>query len=84
MTNLTTEERPLKIGDVIQIKVDDNIPKEIQGCLGYVMNIDNQAEIVIRVYQPKTIGENAEFSEYSLPAIALNFVGTVPADMQPL
>jgi hypothetical protein len=83
MENSVTD-KVLQLADVVQIKIDDNIPKEIQGCLGYVMNINNQAALIVRVYQPKTIAANAEYSEYSLPAIALNFVGTVPADMQPL
>ena len=83
MENLVTD-KVLQLADVVQIQVDDNIPKEIQGCLGYVMNIDNQAAILVRIYQPKTIGNWAEFSEYELPRIALNFVGIVPADAQPL
>lgn len=77
-------ERTLQLGDVVQFKVDDNVATEIIGCLGYVMHTTNQAAIVIRVYQPKTVGENAEYSEYTLPSIALNFVGVVPTDMQPL
>jgi hypothetical protein len=79
-----TEERKLKIGDVVQIQNDENLPKEFIGCLGYVMNVDNQADIVVRIYQPKVKGDYAEFTEESFPSISLTFVGTVPADMQPL
>ena len=79
-----TTDRVLQLRDVVQIKADDNIPKEIQGCLGYVMDVTNTAAINVRVYQPKTVGAWAEYSEYPLPTIALTFVGTVPADMQPL
>tara|TARA_R110000868_G_scaffold363011_2_gene625250 strand:+ start:969 stop:1238 length:270 start_codon:yes stop_codon:yes gene_type:complete len=74
----------LQLGDVVQINSDANNPTETIGCLGYVMDNTNSAAIIIRVYQPKTVGENAEFSEYTLPNIALTFVGTVPADMQPI
>lgn len=79
-----TEERKLQIGDVVQIKNDENLPKEFIGCLGYIMNVDNQAAILVRIYLPKTKGEWAEFTEESFPNISLTFVGTVPADMQPL
>ena len=79
-----SEEEVLQLADVVQIKIDENIPQEIQGCLGYVMDITNQAAINVRVYQPKTIGDWAEYSEYPLPRIALTFVGTVPPDAQPL
>lgn len=81
---MQTEERKLQVGDVVQIRIEDNLPKEIQGCLGYVMNVDNQASVLVRVYQPKTVGDWAEFTEFEVPNIGLNFVGTVPPDMQPL
>jgi len=79
-----TTQRELQLGDVVQINADSNNPTEIVGCLGYVMDNTSIAAIKVRVYQPKTIGENAEFSEYTLPNIALNFVGIVPTDMQPI
>lgn len=79
-----SEQREFQLADVVQIKADDNIPKEIQGCLGYLMDVSNVASLKVRVYQPKTVGDWPEFSEYQLPNISLNFVGTVPADMQPL
>lgn len=81
---MSQTERILQLGDVVQIKADENIPKEIQGCLGYVMDVSNVAAINVRVYQPKTVGDWPEYSEYPLPNIALTFVGTVPADMQPI
>lgn len=87
VTTPTTESkapRILQFGDVVQINADSNNPTEIMGCLGYVIDSTNSADVNIRVYQPKTVGENAEYSEYSLPTIALNFVGTVPEDMQPI
>ena len=49
-----TEERKLKVGDVVQVKNDENLPKEFIGCLGYVMNVDTQTSIWVRFYQPKT------------------------------
>lgn len=79
-----TEERKLQIGDVVQIKNDENLPKEFIGCLGYVMNVDNQASILVRIYLPKIKGEWAEYCEESFPNISLTFVGIVPSDMQPL
>lgn len=79
---MTTDS--LQLGDVVQINADSNNPAETIGCLGYVMDCANVAAIVVRVYQPKTIGANAEYSEYTLPNIALNFVGVVPTDMQPI
>ena len=79
-----TEERKFQLGDVVQIQNDENLPKEFIGCLGYVMNVDNQAAIVVRIYQPKVKGDYAEFTEESFPSISLTFVGIVPSDMQPL
>jgi hypothetical protein len=79
-----TEERKLQIGDVVQIQNDENLPKEFIGCLGYVMNVDNQAAITVRFYQPKIKGDWAEQVEDSFPSISLTFVGIVPPDMQPL
>ena len=87
MTDSTTTDstqRELQLGDVVQINADSNNPTEIIGCLGYVMDNTSIAALKVRVYQPKTIGENAEYSEYTLPNIALNYVGTVPTDMQPI
>lgn len=78
------ENRILQFGDVVQIQNDENIAKETVGCLGYVIDSTNLAAIVIRIYQPKTVGDWPEFSEYSFPNIALTFVGTVPSDMQPI
>ena len=80
----STTTRELQLGDVVQINADSNNPAETIGCLGYVMDNTSIAAIKVRVYQPKTVGENAEYSEYTLPNIALNYVGTVPADMQPI
>lgn len=80
----TPTDRKLNLGDVVQVLFDENIPLEIVGTLGYVMNADSTAAITFRVYVPKTVGANAEFAEYTLPRIALYFVGTVSADMQPL
>ena len=80
----TITQRLLQFGDVVQIQNDDNIPTEIIGCLGYVIDATNQASILFRIYQPKTVGEWAEYSEHYLPSIALTFVGTVPSDMQPI
>jgi hypothetical protein len=77
-------ERKLQLGDVVQIQNDENLPKEFIGCLGYVMNVDNQAAITVRIYQPKIKGEYAEFTEEMFPSISLTFVGIVPPDMQPL
>lgn len=74
----------LKIGDVVQVNADEQTPKHFIGCLGYVMNVENPAAILVRIYQPKVQGEYAEYSEEPFPSISLNFVGTVPADMQPL
>jgi len=84
VTEQSKAPRILQFGDVVQINADPNNPTEIVGCLGYVIDSTNSAAINIRVYQPKTVGENAEYSEYSLPTIALNFVGIVPEDMQPI
>lgn len=78
------EERKLQLGDVVQIQNDENIPKEFIGCLGYVMNVDSQAAILVRIYQPTVKGEYAEFTEEYFPNISLTFVGMVPSDMQPL
>lgn len=78
------EERKLQVGDVVQIQNDENLPKEFIGCLGYVMNVDNQAAIIVRIYLPKNKGEYADFIEDLFPNISLTFVGTVPSDMQPL
>ena len=74
----------LQLGDVVQVKNDEQLPKEYIGCLGYVMNVDNPSNVLVRFYQAKTKGEWAEFSEESFPNISLTFVGTVPSDMQPL
>lgn len=81
---MQTEERKLQVGDVVQVKNDENLPKEFIGCLGYVMNAENSAAICVRFYQPKTKGDWAEYTEDSFPNISLTFVGTVPPDMQPL
>lgn len=77
-------QRKLQVGDVVQIQNDENLPKEFIGCLGYVMNVDNQAAIMVRIYLPKTKGDWPEFIEELFPNISLTFVGTVPSDTQPL
>lgn len=77
-------DRKLNIGDVVQVLNDKHVPTEIVGTLGYVMDAESTAAITFRVYVPKNVEENAEYAEYTLPRIALYFVGTVSADMQPL